>query len=232
MVRADQTATFLCRREQVWELCKESGISGAFIKVHESERAHFEMLLLCLPEGSSLDQACGLAQDARVFGVVQKGRAAVPRYALRFRTGAEHTSFSTEHNLPDVESMGRWKLSGLQPETGLQGLSELLADLDWDVFDVLYFGSDQANHHAVFLATTMGRAEPTKYQAEGQWRQLRFKALNAKAQQQRRDHAQQQQPQQPQQHNPPATTSGATAQADERRRFNDIASMAANRSNQ
>eukprot|EP00971_Amphidinium_carterae_P138404 2742595-Amphidinium_carterae.2 len=229
LVRADQTATFLCRRENCWDLCKASGLSGAFIKVHESERSHFEMLLLWLPEGSSLEQACGLAQDPRCFGVVQKGRATVPRYALRFRSAEDHTAFSNEHSLPDVESMGRWKLSGLQPETGLQGLLELLSDLQWEVFDVLYFGGEQANHHAVFLATAMGNAEPAKYKADRQWRQLRFKALNAKAQQQRRDQAQQQQPQQPPQQPQQQPTASTTAMA-ERQRF--IASTAENRSRQ
>ena len=75
-------------------LLKACGIRGIFIKQRDKQ----EFDLLWLSEEQDLVQALQFAKDESVCGVVEKGGALFPRYALRFRGTDTLSAFATSQN--------------------------------------------------------------------------------------------------------------------------------------
>ena len=177
--REGPSASFLLHSDFVDVLLKNSGKRGTFFKSGEG----VDMELLWLPEGYDLVRAIKLATHDTCFGVVEKGGAFHPRYAIRFRTLEALRSFAKTNNIEDFSAFGRWKLSGIHASTGLHGVAALLQQLKWLDVQILYL----TEGHAVFLASNRGWDDPAFFRLHGTSRQLLFKALNSQARGMARD---------------------------------------------
>ncbi|CAE6970349.1 unnamed protein product, partial [Symbiodinium sp. CCMP2456] len=173
------SASFLLHSDFVDVLLKSSGKRGSFFKTGEG----VDMELLWLPEGFDLVRAIKLATHDTCYGVVEKGGAFHPRFAIRFRSLESLRSFAKANNIVDLSAFGRWKLSGIHASTGLHGVAALLQQLKWLDVQILYL----TEGHAVFLASNRGWDDPAFFRLHGTSRQLIFKALNSQARGMARD---------------------------------------------
>ena len=92
--REGDSVSFLVHRDYVDILLKNSGKKGIFMKTKEG----VEMELLWLAEGYDLQGALKLAAKDTCFGVVEKGGAFQPRFAIRFRSLETLRAFAAAHN--------------------------------------------------------------------------------------------------------------------------------------
>ena len=171
--RHDGSATFLLHNDYIDLALKASGIRGIFLKQREGPEMH----LCWLDEGVDLATALRYAQHKEAFGVVEKGGALFPRFAVRFRSRDALTAFALANKIPDLGHLGRWRVSGLHPSVGTHGFAAFLVERGWKEIQILYLAEDKG----VFLASNRGVDSPSFFRLSGTARQLAFKALDSNA---------------------------------------------------
>ena len=169
--RHNDTATCLVHSEFANILLRASGKNSVFYK--ESSPVQ-EYMLLWLEEGTTLQDAVKLADHDDVFGVVRKGNAAAPKYALRFRDTERLKQFAADHSILDLSNLGRWKIYGIDNTVGTFGLLAWLTQRGFQDVEVLYV-SDSTG---VWLASAAGNLSPGYYVQNGVKMQFHIKALN------------------------------------------------------
>ena len=174
--RESQSAALLVHVDFVNTLLCASGINGAFYKIKLSATDP-PMELLWLPEEYDLAGALALAKNDGAFGVIEKGKEAAFRYALRFKTVDTLQEFATKYSVPDTSHLGRWRLSGAHTAIGLHGCLAFLTEQGWEEVQILFLKQDEI----IFLASKCGHLGPMHYEFDGCKRQLCFKALNKRA---------------------------------------------------
>lgn len=173
--RHNDTATCLVHSEFTDILLRASGKNSVFYK--ETSPVH-EYMLLWLEEGTTLQDAVKLAAGHDdVFGVVRKGNAAAPKYALRFRSAERLKQFAADHSILDLSDLGRWKIYGIDNTVGTFGLLAWLTQRGFQDVEVLYV-SDGAG---VWLAATAGNLFPGYYVQNGVKKRFHIKALSSVA---------------------------------------------------
>ena len=176
--RHNDTATFLLHSSYLSTLLKSSGRNSVFWK--EVQPAN-EYLLLWLEEGTTLPDACKLAEHDDCFGVVRKGTAAVPRFAIRFQSQTALKTFADANHLYDMSSLGRWKVTGsIDAAVGTFGMLAWLTERSFQDVEILYVGDGQG----VFLASQPGDISPGYFIQSKTKRQVHFKAVNSVAKEQ------------------------------------------------
>ena len=174
--RESQSAALLVHMDYINALLRASGVNGAFYKLRMSEQES-PMELLWLPDEFDLPGALALAKNDGAYGVVEKGKEAAYRYAIRFRTVEALQEFATKHSVPDTSHLGRWRLSGAHTATGIHGCLAFLTAHSWEEVQILFLKQDEI----IFLASKCGQLGPMHYEFDGSMRQLRFKALDKRA---------------------------------------------------
>ena len=182
--REGPTTSFLVHMDYVDILLTASGQRGIFLKTRDTS----DLELLWLNEDTTLEQATQLASKTSALGIAEKGAAAHPRYALRFRDNQKLATIAYKLGLPDTSKVGRWKVTGMHVAVGLHGLADFLGRRGWKDVEILYL----AEHTANFLSTNRGCDDPAFYSLHGDTRQLQFKALNAAARGMQKENSEQQ----------------------------------------
>ena len=175
--RHNDTATCLLHADFTDNLLCASGKHSVFYK--EVSPAQ-EYLLLWLDDAMSLQDAVKLAEHQDAFGVVRKGHAASPKYAIRFRDVNRLKDFAANHSILDVSDLGRWKIYGIDNTVGTYGLLAWLTERGFQKVEVLYVNDGTG----VWLATQPGELASGYYVQSGVKRQFHIKALNSVAKEQ------------------------------------------------
>ena len=140
--RESQSAVLLVRMDYINVLLRASGVNGAFYKLKMSEQES-PMELLWLPDEFDLPGALALAKNDGAYGVVEKGKEAAYRYAIRFRTVEALQEFATKHSVPDTSHLGRWRLSGAHTAIGIHGRLAFLTAHSWEEVQILFLKQDE-----------------------------------------------------------------------------------------
>ena len=158
-------------------LLRCSGKSSVFFKEADAAK---EFFLLWLDDGTSLEEAVKLADHQSAFGVVRKGSAASPKYAIRFREQDKLQEFAASNAIYDSSSLARWKIQGVDCAVGTYGLLAWLTQRGFQDVEVLYMSENSG----VWLATQPGNLSPGFYIQNGVRRQFFIKAVNQVAREQ------------------------------------------------
>ena len=140
--RESQSAALLVHMDYINALLRASGVNGAFYKLRMSEQES-PMELLWLPDEFDLPGALALAKNDGAYGVVEKGKEAAYRYAIRFRTVEALQEFATKHSVPDTSHLGRWRLSGAHTAIGIHGRLAFLTAHSWEEVQILFLKQDE-----------------------------------------------------------------------------------------
>ena len=175
--RQDDSVRFLVHSDYSDHLLRCSGKSSVFFKEADAAK---EFFLLWLDDGTSLEEAVKLADHQSVFGVVRKGSAASPKYAIRFREQDKLQEFAASNAIYDSSSLARWKIQGVDCAVGTYGLLAWLTQRRFQDVEMLYMSENSG----VWLATQPGNLSPGFYIQNGVRRQFFIKAFNQVAREQ------------------------------------------------
>ena len=173
--REDGSVVFYVNEMDVRKVLRYSGQSGVFLKRHQSEEHDGSMELFWLSEDCTLDQALEYAKDERARGLAEKGKNG--RLAVRFDSEGDMAAFLKAMGLPAMDRLGRWKVTGIPLNAGLEGVYRLLVSLKWEVEEIVFHDERQC----IFLAKNRGKDAPAHFMFQGTPRTIKFKALNAAA---------------------------------------------------
>ena len=74
------------------------------------------------------------------FGVIRTASAEHPRYAIRFKNKGKMRAFADAQGVAEQTTFGRYKLTGINPDVGQDGLMAMLSSpaLGWTVHEAMY----------------------------------------------------------------------------------------------
>ena len=174
------SATVLIHARHLPPLLRTAGQGSIFNNLLADDPKSQDFQLVFLSRGTTLTTALQKAKDLAdaAHGVVRKASADNPRFAIHMKDGEPMMKLVEELGLTEEMKCGRHKLTGVSAEVEPLGVTAMMAQISWEIAQVIYLDED----HAIIetsIAPTLNRIACRRN--EGQMVVMHIRAVNSVA---------------------------------------------------